>query len=500
MIWMDVDIALSEVPVNSVPLVSDSDFKTVDEGIAYNESGMALYWHFTTTAGATSVTAVTPTTSGLHDWTHQDHGIYTIEIPTSSGDINNTEEGFGYFTGIADAVLPFRGPTIGFRAAALNNSLVDGTDALATEAKQDIIDGIVDDLKASLLMQRTTIAALNTQVSFALSVGSTDDGAYKDRLIIIEDASTAAQKAIGICESYTGSSKTIVLYSDPGIFTMAVSDIVTILSSVDTQSILNTLAGVAGGLAVRQTAESSDITNGDEGTTSYEDTISHGGDSWELTDAGAGVGIDAYLEFDIGGDNAIPVDFHFHGYFADQAAANKSLNIQVRNWHTSAWDTIHTLMKASSAEEYDLPLTINNVGTVATDPGIVRIRFVQSATESGNVLYVDHCDIGFVTSLQTDSSGYVQLAADAIGSSQLATTAVTEIVTAIFGKTGLTATGTITFGEIIKMLNARAHLNFVKSGSDLLFYDDDWVSAGSPGTLLFTVTVAEGSGITVVDA
>lgn len=142
MIWMDVDIALAEVPVNVVPLVSDSDFKTVDEGILYNESGMLLFWHFTKTDGTTSVTAVTPTTSGLHDWGHQDHGIYTIEIPTASGDVNNTEEGFGYFTGICDNVLPWRGPTIGLRAASLNNALIDADGITGELAKLGTIPAL----------------------------------------------------------------------------------------------------------------------------------------------------------------------------------------------------------------------------------------------------------------------------------------------------------------------------------------------------------------------
>ncbi len=124
MIWLDVDAALAEVPVNCLPLISDSDFVTVDETIAYNESGMDLYWHFVTTAGVTTVTSVTPTTSGVYDWAHQDHGMYTIEIPdTGGGSINNDREGFGYFTGVCDAVLPWRGPTIGFRAAGLNDKL-----------------------------------------------------------------------------------------------------------------------------------------------------------------------------------------------------------------------------------------------------------------------------------------------------------------------------------------------------------------------------------------
>ena len=135
--WMDVDVALSEVPVNVVPLVSSTDFVTVDETIAYDEGGMDLYWHFTTTAGATSETSVTPTTSGLHDWNHQDHGMYTLEIPASGGTINNDTEGFGYFTGKANGVLAFRGPTIGFRAVGINNTMIDGADVFGTPVALD---------------------------------------------------------------------------------------------------------------------------------------------------------------------------------------------------------------------------------------------------------------------------------------------------------------------------------------------------------------------------
>jgi len=126
-LWMDVDAALSEVPVNILPLLDDTDFKTREESVAYNAAGLELIWHFTTTAGATTATVVTPTAGGAYDWAHQDGGLYTIEIPASGGaSVNNDTEGFGWFTGVATGVLPWRGPVIGFRAAALNNSLVDG--------------------------------------------------------------------------------------------------------------------------------------------------------------------------------------------------------------------------------------------------------------------------------------------------------------------------------------------------------------------------------------
>ena len=88
--YMDVDVALAEVPVNIMPLVDDTDFKTREVAIAYNQAGMDLVWNFTTTAGAMSQTAVTPTTAGDYDWTHQGDGMYTIEIPNSGGaSINN---------------------------------------------------------------------------------------------------------------------------------------------------------------------------------------------------------------------------------------------------------------------------------------------------------------------------------------------------------------------------------------------------------------------------
>ena len=136
-IWMDVDAALTEVPVNKVALIDDADFKTREEAVTYNQAGMDLVWNFVTTAGVYTQTAVTPTTAGVYDWVNQGNGMYSIEIPASGGaSINNDAEGFGWFTGYATGVLPWTGPTIGFRAAALNNALVDGGDLLDVSVTQ----------------------------------------------------------------------------------------------------------------------------------------------------------------------------------------------------------------------------------------------------------------------------------------------------------------------------------------------------------------------------
>jgi hypothetical protein len=142
-IWMDVDTALAEVPVNLMPLVDDTDFKSIEGAVAYNASGLALRWHFVKTDGSYTVTSVTPTTGGAYDWTDQgDSGIYTIEIPATdpgSGTIWNDTEGFGWFTGVATGILPWRGPVIGFRRKALNDLLVNGS--TASTNLEDFFDG-----------------------------------------------------------------------------------------------------------------------------------------------------------------------------------------------------------------------------------------------------------------------------------------------------------------------------------------------------------------------
>jgi hypothetical protein len=274
-IYFDVDTAIAECPVNIMPLLDDTDFKTRETAVAYNAAGMDLVWNFVTSAGAFTQTAVTPTTSGNYDWTHQGDGMYTIEITASGGaSINNDTEGYGWFTGVATGVLPWRGPIIGFRAAALNDALCDGGDVLDTSVTQwngtnvatptvagvpevDVTHWIgtaaatptvagvpevdvthwlgatpdalntAEDLG---LMVETTIATLASQTSFTLTAGSADNDAYNGRLIVVQDASTAAQKCVGNVLDYTGASKTVTLAADPAIFTIATGDTVRIFA------------------------------------------------------------------------------------------------------------------------------------------------------------------------------------------------------------------------------------------------------------------------------
>jgi hypothetical protein len=132
---MVVDVALAEVPVNLLPLIDDTDFKTIEAAVAYNAAGMDLRWNFVTTAGAYTSTAVTPTSGGSYDWTHQGDGMYSIEVPASGGaSINNDAEGFGWFSGVATGVLPWRGPVIQFSPEHIVKGTVDGTEWLQVDA------------------------------------------------------------------------------------------------------------------------------------------------------------------------------------------------------------------------------------------------------------------------------------------------------------------------------------------------------------------------------
>lgn len=134
MIKMPKDVELSEVPINAMPLIDDTDFKTIKTAIAYNQAGLLLYWNFVTSAGAYTQTRVIPTnTSPQSDyaWGNVGFGMYAIDIPASGGtSINNNTAGYGWFVGSATGVLPWAGPIIQFSTANIVDSMVNGTDLL----------------------------------------------------------------------------------------------------------------------------------------------------------------------------------------------------------------------------------------------------------------------------------------------------------------------------------------------------------------------------------
>lgn len=176
-IYLDVDVALASVPVNIYPLTDDTDFKSQKTSVAYNAAGMALKWNFIDRAGTQTQTAVTPTTSGVYDWTNKGGGMYTIEIPASGGgSINNDTEGFGWFTGICTGILSWRGPTICFRPSRLNKALIDGSEWLSVDAfeqKFTVASGTLQPKKPDGTTNTSYSKTLATDAAAIPIIGST---------------------------------------------------------------------------------------------------------------------------------------------------------------------------------------------------------------------------------------------------------------------------------------------------------------------------------------
>lgn len=94
----------------------------------------------------------------------------------------------------------------------------------AIPAMQDTLDVLLRTILESTTMAVTTVASLASQTSFTLVAGPIDNNALNDCMIVLKSVSTPARKAIGLISDYVGSSKTVTLAADPGIFTLAVGD------------------------------------------------------------------------------------------------------------------------------------------------------------------------------------------------------------------------------------------------------------------------------------
>jgi aspartate 1-decarboxylase len=179
--YLDVDVAVT-ILVNLLPLTDDTDFKSREISVAYDAGGMDLVWNFTTSAGVVTQTAVTPSSGsvsplGNYAWTHVGDGMYTILIPASGGaSISNNQEGYGYFTGYATGVLPWRSPIYCFRAANINDALCDTTTLITS-----------DDIG---LLYEGSISTVNSQTSFDMDTGIVTDDNWINQTAVIRDIST----------------------------------------------------------------------------------------------------------------------------------------------------------------------------------------------------------------------------------------------------------------------------------------------------------------------
>jgi len=154
-------------------------------------------------------------------------GVYEIQLADARFAVTSAKSLLVSISGATncaetDCVIPLRD-------VDLYDSVRAGLTALPAAAADD-----PGGLLAAVSLVNTTIATLASQTSFTLTAGSTDDDAYNDCAVIVTDASTGVQKCEGLIEDYTGESKTVTLYADPGVFDMGADDKITIKPSVGT--------------------------------------------------------------------------------------------------------------------------------------------------------------------------------------------------------------------------------------------------------------------------
>lgn len=168
-------------------------------------------------------------------------GLNQVTIVATSA--NGYEAGKSYdlviTTGTVDSVSVV-GESVGSFTVGLLVSKIDDMQGAGFLTATDSLEAIRDRGDSSwvtggggsdrLLMIDTTIATLSSQTSFTLTSGSSDDDAYNNCTIIIEDVAASVQKAFGIVSDYVGSTKTVTLKYDPAIFTMATTDKIYILA------------------------------------------------------------------------------------------------------------------------------------------------------------------------------------------------------------------------------------------------------------------------------
>tara|TARA_R110000772_G_scaffold23646_2_gene63147 strand:+ start:9642 stop:12341 length:2700 start_codon:yes stop_codon:yes gene_type:complete len=415
-IWIDVDTALASVPVNKFPLIDDTDFKTIEDAVVYNQAGLALFWNFTSTAGVTTVTAVTPTTAGDYDWTDfTTSGMYGLEIPATGGaSANNDTEGFGHFTGSATGILPWAGPKIGFRAAALNNSLVDAgtTGLLAPTVAARTLDvtatgaagidwGNVENLTTSNSFTGTTInlvttTTTNTDMLLATAIVSagaitTLSGAVVN-VDLVDTLTTYTGNTPQTGDGYLGATAHANLVSQYDTTGLTGDNF------PSTQSQLDGIANVGSATHVAFTGETLTTPATTTGG-SFTDTEELDG-TYMYWDAVTG-GFEAELTGNIGA--GIPSGIKITGYLNGN---NDALRVQQWDYQagTPAWKTLGPWEGGASTNNKVLPYDafIGMVGTGA-NLGNVRLRLyndngvTDTALSAANI-YIDQVFVEFSAS------------------------------------------------------------------------------------------------------
>lgn len=195
--------------------------------------------------------------ANLTAYVSKDDGAVTVLADTSATEIEATNAAGLYSFDLAQAETNMNKGVFSGKSSTANVKLIpqiiQTVPANFAETAISTAGAVTADTKEVLVS--TTIATLASQLQFTLTAGSTDDKAYNGCLAIITDASTAVQKAVAPVLQYTGATKTVRLAFDPAVFTMAATDLISIVADHQTPIVhaevsVKSTAGLAAQLSV----------------------------------------------------------------------------------------------------------------------------------------------------------------------------------------------------------------------------------------------------------
>ena len=259
------------------------------------------------------------------------------------------------------------------------------------------------------VLQKTTIATLASQTSFTLTAGSADDDAYNDCTIVVSDIASAIQKCVGRISDYTGITKTVTLVADPGIFTMAASDQVSIIatSALANVAAVGSTAQTAGDLAALVTTVDGvvDAILVDTGTT-LDGAIATIDSNVDAILVDTGTTLDAAIATIDGNVDAILVDT------AEIGAAGAGLTVLATAANLATVDTVVDSILVDTGTTLDAALAVvdANVDAILVDTGTTLDAALAVVDGNVDAILVDTADIQPKLGTLTDLGGGATLA------------------------------------------------------------------------------------------
>jgi hypothetical protein len=190
--------------------------------------GSTIYVPFATFAGATGAPITLTGLAAGDVLIYKDGG--TTERASSAGVTLLDTDGidFDAKTGIHGISISLAdNTTSGFYTAGSRYFVVIGDVTVDSQTLRFVAATFTIGYEGAIL--DTTIATLASQTSFTLTAGSADDNAYVGCPVLIHDIASAVQVKVGYCSAYTGSTKTVTLAADPGVFTVAAGDNISVM-------------------------------------------------------------------------------------------------------------------------------------------------------------------------------------------------------------------------------------------------------------------------------